>query len=95
MVSRSPAQQTTAVRAWLAKNPRVTLHFTPTGWSWINLVECFFSVITSQAIRRGPFNSVRELTAAIGRFIDGWNDYPARSPGPGTPTRSSPRSDAS
>ncbi len=39
------------IRAWLAKNPRVTLHFTPTGCSWINLVECFFSVITRQAIR--------------------------------------------
>ncbi len=64
------------VRAWLVRNPRVTLHFTPTGCSWINLVECFFSVITRQAIRRGSFTSVRELTAAIGAFIDHWNDHP-------------------
>jgi transposase len=64
------------VRAWLARNPRVTLHFTPTGCSWINLVECFFSVITRQAIRRGSFTSVRELTATIGAFIDHWNDHP-------------------
>jgi transposase len=64
------------VKAWLAKNPRVTLHFTPTGCSWINLVECFFSVITRQAIRRGSFISVRELTAAIGAFIDHSNDHP-------------------
>src|SRR5436190_6010853 len=34
------------VRAWLAKNPRITLHFTPTGCSWLNLAECFFSIIT-------------------------------------------------
>jgi hypothetical protein len=26
------------VTAWLAKNPGVTLHFTPTSWSWMNLV---------------------------------------------------------
>jgi transposase len=64
------------VRAWLAKNPRVTLHFTPTGCSWINLVECFFSVITRQAIRRGSFTSVKELTAVIGAFIDQWNEHP-------------------
>jgi transposase len=64
------------VRAWLARNPRVTVHFTPTGCSWINLVECFFSVITRQAIRRGSFTSVKELTAAIGAFIDHWNDHP-------------------
>ena len=64
------------VRAWLARNPRITLHFTPTGCSWLNLVECFFSVITRQAIRRGSFTSVRELVAAIGAFIDHWNDQP-------------------
>src|SRR5215475_2484327 len=64
------------VRAWLAKNPRVTLHFTPTGCSWLNLVECFFSVITRQAIRRGSFTSVKDLTSAIGAFIDNWNQHP-------------------
>jgi transposase len=63
-----------AVKAWLAKNPRVTLHFTPTSGSWLNMVEIFFGIITRQAIRRGSFDSVRELTAAIRRFIDGWND---------------------
>ena len=66
------------VRKWLARpeNQRVTLHFTPTGCSWINLVECFFSVITRQAIRRGSFTSVRDLVTAIGAFIDHWNDHP-------------------
>jgi transposase len=64
------------VTAWLAKNPRITLHFTPTSCSWLNLVECFFSVITRQAIRRGSFTSVKELTGAIGAFIDSWNKHP-------------------
>src|ERR687898_1137446 len=41
------------VNAWLAKHPRITLHFTPTSGSWLNLVEAFFSIITRQAIRRG------------------------------------------
>src|SRR5262249_57839228 len=26
------------VNTWLVKNPRTTLHFTPTGYSWLNLV---------------------------------------------------------
>ena len=38
--------------------------------------ECFFSVITRQAIRRGSFTSVRQLTAAIGAFTGSWNDHP-------------------
>jgi transposase len=63
-----------AVQTWLAKNPRVTLHFTPTSGSWLNLVEIFFGIITRQAIRRGTFGSVKDLIAAIERFIDGWND---------------------
>jgi transposase len=62
------------VTAWLAHNPRITLHFTPTSGSWLNMVEIFFGIITRQAIRRGSFGSVRELIETITRFIDGWND---------------------
>ena len=63
-----------AVIAWLARNRRITMHFTPTSGSWLNLVEIFFGIITRQAIRRGTFGSVRELIDAITAFIDGWNE---------------------
>src|ERR671913_50255 len=63
-----------AVQAWLAKHPRVRLHFTPTSASWMNLVEVFFSIITRQAIRRGSFPSVADLVAAIRRFCEAWNE---------------------
>jgi transposase-like protein len=62
------------INAWLARNPRITLYFTPTSGSWLNLVEVFFGIITRQAIRRGSFDSVKELVTAISRFIDGGND---------------------
>jgi transposase len=62
------------VKAWLARNPRITMHFTPTSGSWLNMVEIFFSIITRQAIRRGSYASVRELVDAIGTFIDAWNE---------------------
>ncbi len=62
------------VRAWLARNPRITLHFTPTSGSWLNMVEIFFGIITRQAIRRGTYASVKDLIAKIETFIDGWND---------------------
>ena len=64
------------IRRWLARpeNQRITLHFTPTSCSWLNMAEIFFGIITRQAIRRGSFRSVRELTTAIGRFIDAYND---------------------
>jgi transposase len=62
------------VTAWLAKHPRISMHFTPTSGSWLNLVEIFFSIITRQAIRRGSFASVRDLIDTIRAFIDGWNE---------------------
>ena len=61
------------VKAWLANNPRVTMHFTPTSGSWLNMVEIFFGIITRHAIRRGTFTSVKDLITAIEVFIDGWN----------------------
>ena len=61
------------VKAWLAKHPRITLHFTPTSASWMNLVEIFFGIITRQAIRRGTFTSVTDLIGAIRAFIDAYN----------------------
>jgi len=61
------------VNAWLDKNPRIHTHFTPTSGSWRGLVEVFFGIIHRQAIKRGIFTSVKDLIAAITRFLDGWN----------------------
>jgi transposase len=74
VVDNYAAHKHPRVTAWLARNPRIRLHFTPTSGSWLNLVEIFFGIITRQAIRRGSFTSVRDLTDAIRRFIDGWNE---------------------
>ncbi len=62
------------VAAWLARNPRITMHSTPTSGSWMNMVEIFFGIITRQAIRRGTFTSVKDLITAIEAFIDSWNE---------------------
>ena len=62
------------IRDWLAANPRVHVHFTPTSGSWLNLVEVWFGIIERQAIHRGTFSSVRDLMTKIRAFITGWND---------------------
>src|ERR1700733_9332414 len=53
------------VLAWLEKHPRVHVHFTPTGASWMNLVERFFRQLTDDVVREGSFASVAELITAI------------------------------
>jgi transposase len=64
---------TPEVRTWLADNPNVTFHFTPTGSSWLNMIETWFSIITRQAIRRGTFTSVTMLVKQIRDYISHWN----------------------
>jgi transposase len=64
------------VKEWLATHPRYHLHFTPTGASWLNLVERFFAEITDRRIRRGTFRSVRQLVQAIASYIRERNKVP-------------------
>ena len=65
--------KTPDVQAWLAKHKRFRFHFTPTSASWMNQVETWFGILTRQALRRGSFENVRVLGAAIERFTRGWN----------------------
>ena len=64
------------VQTWLAKHPRITLHFIPTSSSWLNLVERWFREITDKRIRRGVFRSVPELVTAITQYLDHNNADP-------------------
>jgi transposase len=68
--------KTPAVQTWLVAHPRFHLHFTPTGASWLNLVECFFAEITVKLIRRGVHRSVTALEADIRAWISNWNTNP-------------------
>lgn len=64
---------TPEVRAWLAANPNVTFHYTPTGSSWLNMIEIWFGLITRQSIRRGTFTSVNALIVRIRDYVAHWN----------------------
>lgn len=68
--------KTPAIKKWLAAHPRFHLHFTPTGASWVNLVERFFAELTARKLRRGAHRSVKELNADIEQWIDNWNEDP-------------------
>jgi transposase len=64
------------VKAWLAKHPRFTLHFTPTSSSWLNLIERWFRELTEKRVRRGSFDSVPELITAINEYLAASNTNP-------------------
>ena len=64
------------VRAWLARHPRWTFHFTPTSCSWLNAVENFFATLTKRRLKRGVFCSIVDLQAAINRYLAEHNHKP-------------------
>jgi transposase len=64
------------VQRWLNRHPRFHMHFTPTGCSWLNMVERFFRDLTENRLRRGVFRSVEELIQAVFHYIDQHNDNP-------------------
>ncbi|MCX5390761.1 IS630 family transposase [Streptomyces sp. NBC_00094] len=65
-----------AVKTWLLAHPRFHLHFTPTGSSWLNLVERWFAELTTKKLRRGVHRSVQALERDIRSWLAEWNDHP-------------------
>jgi transposase len=76
ILDNASTHKTPAVKRWLTTHPRFVLHFTPTSSSWLNLVERWFSELTTKKLRRGTHTSVRQLNADIRAWIDTWNDNP-------------------
>lgn len=70
--------KTDRVKKWVSAHERVKFHFTPTGCSWLNMVEIFFNKLTTKRIRRGTFRSVSELEQAIAEYIDNNNQNPTK-----------------
>jgi transposase len=67
------AHKTKAVCDFLARHPKVRIHYTPTYSSWLNQVEIWFSKIQRDLIARGIFGSVKDLARKIMRYIRSYN----------------------
>jgi len=76
IVDNASIHKSPPVRRWLARHPRVHLHFTPTSSSWLNLVERWFAEITRTRLRRGTFESLPALLRAIRDYLDHYNKSP-------------------
>lgn len=59
---------------WLARHPLVTFHYTPTRASWLNQVECWFSILQGQSLTGASFKSVDDLKAHIDAYIAEYNN---------------------
>ncbi len=76
IVDNASTHKTPLIHRWLVRHPRFHVHFTPTGSSWINLVERWFAALTEKQLRRGAHRSTRELETAIRHYIAITNEQP-------------------
>jgi transposase len=63
-----------ATRAWLAEHTRFVVHHTPAHASWLNQVECFFSILTRKLLKRGEFTSREDLVTKLLAFIENYSE---------------------
>ena len=63
-----------AAQRWLGRYHRVRFHHTPTHASWVNLAECFFSILTRRGLQQSVHHSKRELKDYLRQFIDHYNE---------------------
>ncbi len=76
MLDNHATHKTPAIKTWLLAHPRFHLHFTPTGSSWLYLVERCFAELTNKRIRRGAHKTVQALEQDIRACIAAWNTDP-------------------
>src|SRR5439155_12334602 len=75
VLDNSSTHGTAEVKEWLAKNPRVHFHYTPTSASWLNQVEGFFGILGKQSLGVAHFRA-RSRREHIDAYIAHWNDDP-------------------
>lgn len=68
--------KTPQVQQWPLRQKLFHFHFTPTYGSWINLVERWFSALTTKKLQRSAHRSVRALAADIHGRVETWSENP-------------------
>lgn len=58
------------VQAWLARHPRVVMHFAAARASWLNTAKRFLRDMAEHRIRRESFTRVAELQQAVAQHIE-------------------------
>ncbi len=76
VVLDNSSTHSTPNKAWLAKNPRIRFHYTPTSASWLNQVEGFFGILAKQSLRATDFPNKKALRAHLASYIAAWNQDP-------------------
>lgn len=76
ILDNSSTHRTPDVQAWLATHPQIQFHYTPTSASWLNQVEGFFGIFSTQSLSLTDLPSKKALREHIGAYMRSWNRSP-------------------
>ena len=65
-----------AAKQWLLHHPRVHFHYTATHASWMNTIECFFSLLTRQTLTHSVQRSQKDLRDLLHRYLKKYSENP-------------------
>lgn len=57
------------IKKWLSRKRKITLHFTPTYSSWLNLVEVWFGILTKDVLKNAVWHSKEELVKQLMDYV--------------------------
>lgn len=61
------------VKEWLSHKRKITIHYTPTYSSWLNMIEIWFGIITKDVLKNGIWKSKQQLVKQIVEYIKTYN----------------------
>ena len=64
------AHDTPDVNDGFDEHPRWKRHFTPKHASWLNPIECWFSILGRHVLARGSFTSLDDLAAKVHAYVE-------------------------
>jgi transposase len=69
---------------------RVSVHYTPTSASWLNLIESWFSALSRAVLRNSHPTGHEDVGRLVGSYVEAWRSHPRpyRWPKPARPPRS-------
>jgi transposase len=65
-----------AAKQWLLRHARVHFHYTATHASWMNMIECFFSILSRQALTHSVQRSKKDLKDLLLRYLNKYSLHP-------------------
>lgn len=61
------------IKEWMSHKRKITMHFTPTYSSWLNMIEIWFGILTKDVLKNAVWKSKQQLVKQLIDYIKMYN----------------------